>query len=148
MNVTGKDPAGYNTLSCPCGRRARIVGSMVGSYVHCPWCDRSTIMQNTEGDAVRLWENMNREEMKMREENKIVNIRIDEIYPHPDNPRKNLGDLTELAESIRKNGIMQNLTVIPGHWMAHEEWEVCAREYHENPSEELRRRMNAIHTGD
>ena len=43
----------------------------------------------------------------------IVNIRIDHIHPHPDNPRKNLGDLTELVESIKKNGVMQNLTVIP-----------------------------------
>lgn len=46
----------------------------------------------------------------------IVNISADEIYPHPENPRKELGDLTELSESIKKNGIMQNLTVIPGHW--------------------------------
>lgn len=35
------------------------------------------------------------------------------IKPHPDNPRKDLGDLEELTESIRKNGIMQNLTIIP-----------------------------------
>ena len=44
-----------------------------------------------------------------------VNVRLDHLHPHPDNPRKNLGDLEELAESIRKNGIMQNLTVIPEH---------------------------------
>ena len=35
------------------------------------------------------------------------------IEPHPDNPRKNLGDLKELTESIRQNGIYQNLTVVP-----------------------------------
>ena len=35
------------------------------------------------------------------------------IEPHPDNPRKDLGDLKELTESIRKNGIYQNLTVVP-----------------------------------
>lgn len=40
-------------------------------------------------------------------------IDIEKIHPHKDNPRKNLGDLTELAESIKKNGIYQNLTVIP-----------------------------------
>lgn len=45
-------------------------------------------------------------------EKQIVNIAIDHIFPHPDNPRKNLGDLTEIAESIRKRGIMQNLTVV------------------------------------
>lgn len=43
----------------------------------------------------------------------IVNIGLEHIHPHPDNPRKDLGDLTELAESIKKNGILQNLTVIP-----------------------------------
>ncbi len=42
-----------------------------------------------------------------------VNLPVEKLHPHPDNPRKDLGDLTELAESIKKNGIMQNLTVIP-----------------------------------
>lgn len=36
------------------------------------------------------------------------------IYPHPDNPRKDLGDLSELVESIKQTGILQNLTVIEG----------------------------------
>lgn len=35
------------------------------------------------------------------------------LYPHPDNPRRELGDLTELADSIKANGILQNLTVVP-----------------------------------
>lgn len=43
----------------------------------------------------------------------IVNIGVEHIHPHPENPRKDLGDLTELVESIKKNGVMQNLTVIP-----------------------------------
>lgn len=43
----------------------------------------------------------------------IVNVSINKIYPHPDNPRKDVGDVTELSESIKKNGIMQNLTIIP-----------------------------------
>ncbi|MCD7863593.1 MAG: ParB/RepB/Spo0J family partition protein [Lachnospiraceae bacterium] len=42
-----------------------------------------------------------------------VNLPVEKLHPHPDNPRKDLGDLTELSESIKKNGIMQNLTVIP-----------------------------------
>lgn len=46
-------------------------------------------------------------------ENQIVNIAIEHIFPHPDNPRKDLGDISELAESIKKRGIMQNLTVVP-----------------------------------
>lgn len=48
-----------------------------------------------------------------REEGGLVYISVDELYPHPDNPRKELGDLTELAESIKAKGIMQNLTVVP-----------------------------------
>ena len=47
--------------------------------------------------------------------NEIIMIPAAEIYPHPENPRMQLGDLTELSESIKKNGIMQNLTVVPGH---------------------------------
>ena len=43
----------------------------------------------------------------------IVMIPVSWIEPHPDNPRKDLGDLTELTESIRHNGIYQNLTVVP-----------------------------------
>lgn len=43
----------------------------------------------------------------------IEYIDIDKIHPHPDNPRKNLGELDELAESIKESGILQNLTLIP-----------------------------------
>lgn len=43
----------------------------------------------------------------------ITYIPVEQLHPHPDNPRKELGDLTELADSIRANGIFQNLTVVP-----------------------------------
>lgn len=43
----------------------------------------------------------------------VTNLGVRELIPHPDNPRKDIGDITELAESIRKNGVLQNLTVIP-----------------------------------
>lgn len=43
----------------------------------------------------------------------LIYIDVNLIDPHPDNPRKNVGDVTELADSIKSNGIMQNLTVIP-----------------------------------
>ena len=46
-------------------------------------------------------------------ENKIVMLPVDKLCPHPDNPRKQLGDVTELADSIKKSGILQNLTVVP-----------------------------------
>ena len=47
-------------------------------------------------------------------ENKIVMIPVEQLHHHPENPRKDLGDLNELTESIRKNGIYQNLTVVQG----------------------------------
>lgn len=50
------------------------------------------------------------------EPKQIKMIALESIYPHPDNPRKDLGDLSELTDSIKKNGIMQNLTVMPGHY--------------------------------
>lgn len=43
----------------------------------------------------------------------IQNIHIEKLHEHPDNPRKNVGDVTELAESIKQSGILQNLTVVP-----------------------------------
>ena len=60
---------------------------------------------------------------------KLVMIPIEQLYPHPDNPRKELGDLTELAESIKANGILQNLTVVPGHKISVNEWvAICKKE--------------------
>lgn len=43
----------------------------------------------------------------------FVMLPIEKLHPHPDNPRKELGDLTELADSIRAKGVFQNLTVVP-----------------------------------
>jgi ParB family chromosome partitioning protein len=45
--------------------------------------------------------------------NTIRNIEIIKLHPHRDNPRKDLGDMSELAESIKSKGILQNLTVVP-----------------------------------
>lgn len=44
--------------------------------------------------------------------NNIVEIPLYKLVHHPQNPRKELGDLTELTESIKTSGIMQNLTVV------------------------------------
>ncbi len=43
----------------------------------------------------------------------ITNIDVTKLKEHPDNPRKNIGDVAELAESIKARGILQNLTVVP-----------------------------------
>lgn len=40
-------------------------------------------------------------------------VRLDQLEPHPGNVRRQLGDLTELALSIREHGIIQPLVVQP-----------------------------------
>lgn len=49
----------------------------------------------------------------MNKKSKLQMIPVDKLHPHPDNPRKVIGDVSELAESIKANGILQNLTVVP-----------------------------------
>lgn len=46
--------------------------------------------------------------------NKLIQIEVAKLYPHPKNPRLDVGDVTELAESIKAKGILQNLTVVSG----------------------------------
>lgn len=43
----------------------------------------------------------------------ITEINIEMLHGHPDNPRKALGDLTELTDSVKVFGVLQNLTVVP-----------------------------------
>lgn len=38
-------------------------------------------------------------------------VRVDQITPHPDNPRRNLGDLSGLAASIKSVGVLQALVL-------------------------------------
>lgn len=40
-------------------------------------------------------------------------IKLDYLVSNPNNPRKDIGDLTDLVASIRIHGILQNLTVAP-----------------------------------
>ena len=72
----------------------------------------------------------------------IMYIKTSEIYPHPKNPRKDLGDVSELAESIKHSGILQNLTVVKGHYRTKEEFSALSAEYSKNPTEELRAGLN------
>ena len=109
----------YEKVPCTCGESARVVYSGAGIYIHCVNCGRDTPMQTTKTDALRYWEEKGKEIMKNRG---ICNLALSKIYPHPDNPRKDLGDLSEMTESVKKNGIMQNLTVIPGHWDNARNW--------------------------
>nr|DAL11022.1 MAG TPA_asm: chromosome partitioning protein [Caudoviricetes sp.] len=42
-----------------------------------------------------------------------LRIPVKSLHAHPGNPRKDLGDISELTESIRVKGILQPLTAIP-----------------------------------
>ena len=67
-----------------------------------------TAIPATEKDIENLPENI-----ISSNDRKIKMIPIENLLHHPDNPRKDIGDISELTDSIRKNGIMQNLTVVP-----------------------------------
>lgn len=51
--------------------------------------------------------------MSSYQSNQIKLINTSLIDPHPDNPRKNIGDVTDLADSIRANGLLTPLSVVP-----------------------------------
>lgn len=72
------------------------------------------------------------------ENKELTMLPVSAIYPHPDNPRKDVGDVTELADSIKKRGILQNLTVMPGHWITLEEMAAVVKAYTEDPTDELK----------
>ena len=55
----------------------------------------------------------------------LQTIDIKKILPNPNNPRKDLGDLSELIESIRKNGILQNITVMENNCEEFPETFIC-----------------------
>lgn len=78
----------------------------------------------------------------------IEYVPVESIFPHTQNPRKNLGDLTELADSIKQNGIMQNLTVVPGHTLTDDEWKKLTALYKKSPSEEIRQMMNSRYSDE
>lgn len=45
-------------------------------------------------------------------ESKIEFIEVSKLMPHPDNPRFAVGDVTELANSLKAKGCLQNLTIV------------------------------------
>lgn len=75
----------------------------------------------------------------------LVLLPVDKLLPHPDNPRKDLGNLQELADSIKANGVLQNLTVVSLESEA-AEWSALSKQYQEHPTEEVRNIMNRITT--
>lgn len=77
----------------------------------------------------------------------VTMIPVAQLHPHPDNPRKDLGDITELTASIKANGVLQNLTVVPraNHDVNYEE--LC-RQYYADPTEENRTKLNQFRNTD
>lgn len=51
--------------------------------------------------------------MSNYQSNEIKLINTSLIDPHPDNPRKQIGDVTDLANSIKANGLLSPLSVVP-----------------------------------
>ena len=89
-------------------------------FIRCTGCINFCLPSPTFDMAVAEWNRMNgqilKDKMKgsknMTGEKTLVYLPVEQLDPHPNNPRKDLGDLTELTESIRSNGVLQNLTVV------------------------------------
>ena len=61
----------------------------------------------------------------------VVYIKTEHIQSHPENPRKNLGDLQELAESKKKQECLQNLTEVPVDGQPGESYALIGNRRHE-----------------
>lgn len=77
----------------------------------------------------------------------VTMIPVAQLHPHPDNPRKDLGDITELTASIKANGVLQNLTVVPRANPDVNYEELC-RQYYADPTEESRTKLNQFRNTD
>lgn len=78
----------------------------------------------------------------------IVMLALELLYPHPDNPRRDVGDVTELADSIKKNGVMQNLTVVSGHYVTEAKKQAAIDAYKAEPTEDKRVAANRRQSPD
>lgn len=77
----------------------------------------NTTKKSAVGMAVPATETENTTTVSIsKSSGKIKMLGIEYLEHHPDNPRKSIGDIEELTDSIRKNGIMQNLTVVPADY--------------------------------
>lgn len=77
----------------------------------------------------------------------VTMIPVAQLHPHPDNPRKDFGDITELTASIKVNGVLQNLTVVPRANPDVNYEELC-RQYYADPTEENRTKLNQFRNTD
>jgi ParB family chromosome partitioning protein len=57
--------------------------------------------------------------------NRQPHIHVSRLHPHPDNIREDIGDLTEMAASVRAHGILQPIAVEP-HPQIHGHFQIVA----------------------
>ena len=107
---------------CPLQNECGRTCAHVGAELECDYYKNNGIGDMIIEDQEKIRHELETAKMREIEETMIEDIEntgelvmlpVDSLYPHPDNPRKKLGDLKELAESIKAKGIMQNLTVVP-----------------------------------
>ena len=55
----------------------------------------------------------------------FLSIPIDDVHPNPDNPRHSMADLDDLADSIRTQGILEPLIVMP-HPVKEQQYQLLA----------------------
>lgn len=101
-------------LSMECERKTC---DFINTEHKCDYYKYNAIGENVIPDQEKILELQRKQlDMELEDEldtNDLIYIPVTRLFPHPDNPRKDLGDLTELANSIKEKGIMQNLTVVP-----------------------------------
>ena len=109
---------------CPLQNECGRTCAHVGAELNCDYyknnaigeaviADQERIREAMEDSKIREYEEEMLEEMELEEMGRLVMLPVDALLPHPDNPRKKLGDLKELTASIKAKGVMQNLTVVP-----------------------------------
>lgn len=107
---------------CPFANECERKCEYIGAERKCDYYKNNAFSDNEIPDQKEIREIEEREMWKALEQEQesdesecLVYIDVDQIYPHPDNPRKDLGDLTELVESIKAKGILQPIVIVPGH---------------------------------
>lgn len=107
---------------CPFRNQCGKICEHAGAELGCNYYKYNAQGDDVIEDQERIRELLEEADVRQRDEAMIsamddepmlVMLRVNRISPHPNNPRKALGDLSELTESIKAKGIMQNLTVVP-----------------------------------
>ena len=112
--------------NCPLQEECERKCEHIGSEENCDYYKNNNVNQHVslsellnpdfdDDDDYDDTEEFEEDEFVYTEEvtGKIVQIPIKLLHHHHDNPRKEIGDISELTDSIKAKGILQNLTVVP-----------------------------------